>query len=150
MKISEAAEKVLSLQHQNHSKIIFDLGVSYQYHHAPKGVAYSADYPNLGLRMWKSISYELYKRLCKNGRPQEWLSGIAEGDTRELAVALLTILVADIEVTLSVAVPAAALIIKDRLHKFCAATPPKRSIKAKTMLAKLASSRIKRTKSKKK
>jgi hypothetical protein len=105
-------------------RAFFAMGVSYVYHEAPKGKKYGADYVGLGRRIWGSLHYELHTLLCTDGKPQEWVEEVVTGEIRNIAVGLVTVIATKLDVTLGVAVPAAALIVKHGLLDFCKTSPP--------------------------
>jgi hypothetical protein len=81
---------------------------------------------------WAAAQFELHKLICERRVPKEWLQELSAGDIRELALAILTLLVASLHVPLSIAVPITALVVKRRLLAFCKSKPqkPKRGMSA--------------------
>jgi hypothetical protein len=102
----------------------FAMGVSYVYHGETRAKKYKADYPGIGRRIWHSLHYELHTLLCADGKPAGWVEEVVSGEIRNIAVALVTVIATKLDVTLGVAVPAAALVMKHGLLDFCQTTPP--------------------------
>jgi hypothetical protein len=105
-------------------RAFFAMGVSYVYHEAPRGKKYGADYPGIGRKIWSSLHYELHTLLCADGKPQGWVEEIVSGDIRNIAVGLVTVIATKLDVTLGVAIPAAALVVKHGLLDFCSTPSP--------------------------
>lgn len=105
--------------------IILNIGIALQYAFAPPGVRYKAPYLEMGKALCASAEYELHSLLCDSVKrtPKKWLDDIISGDVRQLAVAILTILVASLHVPLSIAVPITALVLKKQLAAFCRRKP---------------------------
>lgn len=104
---------------------IFNLGVGLQYEYSPPGILYSAPYIEMGEKLWGAFRSELYNLLCneKTKKPNEWLNDLVTGDIRNLAIGIISAITAKYDVSMGIAVPATALIIKNGLLKFCS-TPP--------------------------
>jgi hypothetical protein len=107
--------------------IVLNVGTALQYAFAPPGVKYSAPYLEMGKELWASAEYELHSLLCDGAEraPKKWLDDVISGDVRELAVSILTILVASLHVPISIAVPITALVLKKQLTAFCRRKPRK-------------------------
>jgi len=125
--VKNVGEEVESLVKKPEGVIIAQLGIALQYEYAPWGVRYKAPYKKMGRELWRSVKYELHGLLCdrKAEKPKEWTLEFLSGDFRNLAVAVVTLLVASLNVPLSIAVPAAALILKKGVGSFCATKHPK-------------------------
>ncbi|EHK0050054.1 hypothetical protein V9666_004635 [Vibrio parahaemolyticus] len=120
MDISEIeVEKVITALDLPDGYSIFQLGVGYQYEFAPKGVRFSAPYPELGAKMWEALKFEMQEVLCVENSPKSWVQELTEGDLRDLVVGILTAITSRYDITLGIAVPAASLIIKNRIGKLC-------------------------------
>ena len=128
-----AVKRVQALLRRPEDKSIFMLGEGLLYTYAPRGVAFSAPYRAMGSELWAALEHEFYDLLCNAStkRPKDWASELVAGDARALIVALLTLLAAQYEMALAIAVPAAALIVKKRLAGLCAKKTrrPRRSVK---------------------
>lgn len=113
-------------------EIICELGAAVLEYPCPPGVRFSAPHESWGKRFWRSLEYEIHPLLCCDGKPQEWVSECIAGDIRNLSVGIITALVSTLGLTLAIAVPASALVIKKGVVAFCAKTPrvaPKQSVK---------------------
>ena len=131
-----SVDLILSLIDKPQEYLIFEMGVAYKYHGVPAGIAFSADYPSLGKKMWASIQYDLHQTLCQGKKTKQGLDDFLGGNNaRELSVAVLTLFVAQLSVPLSIAIPAAAMVVKLGLNKFCSKKPPKTKISVKELLA---------------
>lgn len=110
----------------------FELGVGLQYEYAPKGVRYSAPYPEMGKELWNVLKYELYGMVCKaeTKEPNQWMTELISGDIRNLIIGITSAITAKYNVTLGIAIPAAALIIKTGVGKYCStpAIKPTKSV----------------------
>jgi hypothetical protein len=110
----------------------FNLGVALQYEFAPPNVRFSAPYAKIGRELWLAIRYEVWGLLCERDQrsAKKWTEELIAGDARDLVVAFATLIASQLDVTLSIAVPAAALLVKRQVHSFCASAPrkPKRSV----------------------
>jgi len=99
----------------------FALGVGLQYEYAPEGVRFSAPYLEIGKELWVALKYELYEVICKaeTKEPNEWMVELISGDIRNVIIGVSSAITAQYDVTLGIAIPAAALIIKTGLEKYC-------------------------------
>lgn len=105
----------------------FQLGVGLQYENVQGNIKYSAPYPEMGKKLWKAFKFELYELLCdkKQGTPHEWLNELVSGEIRNLVVGISSAITARYEVTLGIAVPLAALVIKSNVLTYCKNAPKK-------------------------
>lgn len=104
------------------------LGVGLKYEGIKnRNVRYSAPYPEMGMLLWNSLQYEIYDWFCDRNatKPKEWLNDLMVGDIRNLIVGIVGIITSKYDVTLGIAVPATALILKTGVLKYCAAPPQK-------------------------
>jgi len=115
----------------------FQLGVGLQYENVEGNIKYYAPYPEMGKKLWKAFKFELYELLCdkKQGTPHEWLNELISGDVRNLVIEISSAITARYEVTLGIAVPLAALVIKSNILTYCS-NAPKKSKKTVTELLK--------------
>lgn len=106
---------------------IFNLGVGLQYEYSPPGIKYSAPYVEMGKKLWGAFKYELYDLLCNSEtkEPKEWLNDTVTGDVRNLATGIISAITAKYDVSIAIALPAAALIIKNGLLNYCSTHPKK-------------------------
>lgn len=106
----------------------FQLGVGLQYENAVEDIKFYAPYPEMGKELWKAFKYELYELLCvrDSKTPREWLNDLVIGDIRNLVIGITSAITAKYEVSLGVAVPLAALVIKTGVLNYCA-KPAKKS-----------------------
>lgn len=74
-----------------------------------------------GKYLWNKYKPELRSFLCdlEKGEPKQMLGELIGGDIRTLLETLATILVAQFNIGLAVAIPLACLILKIKLKKFC-------------------------------
>ena len=80
--------------------------------------------------MWEAIRYEMQEVLCVDSNPKSWVQELTEGDLRDLVIGVLTAITSRYDITLGIAVPAASLIIKNRIAKLCSLklSKPKQSV----------------------
>lgn len=105
----------------------FQLGVALQYEYSPPGIKYSASYPEMGNKLWKAFRNELYDILCDNKtqEPKEWLNDLITGDIRNLVTGIVSTITATYDVSIAIALPVTALIIKNGLLNYCSNSPKK-------------------------
>ena len=108
------------------------LGIGLQYEYVSGDVKFHAPYPEMGKELWKAFKYELYELLCirKSEVPREWLNDLVTGDIRNLVVGICSAITAKYEVTLGIALPLTALIIRKGILNYCSnpAKKPKKSV----------------------
>ena len=106
---------------QSDKYILFDIGVGLQYEYSPPNIKYSAPYFEMGKRLWHSMEYELYLLICdpKKRIPQKWVNELLDGEIRNLGLGLISAIAAAYEVSVGIAVPVAAMIIKKKIPLFC-------------------------------
>ena len=100
----------------------FQLGVGFMYEGALENTRFSAPYPKMGRKLWKAFKFELYEILClrDSKAPREWVNELISGDIRNLVIGICSAVTAKYEVSLGIAVPLAALIIKTGILNYCA------------------------------
>jgi hypothetical protein len=119
MKITtEQLQKLLN-QNLTEDYWIFELGVGYVYNNVSNNVRYSAPYPEYGKLLWSQIESNIQGLLCKDGKPNSIIEEIINGDIRSLAEAILSIIIARYEMTLALAIPLTAIVIKKGILNFC-------------------------------
>jgi hypothetical protein len=118
--------RTVAAMRQDETALYLKLGIAMQYLYAPPNVKYSAPYEKMGRDLWASLQVELYDLICrpKSKTPRSWVQELISGDIRTLAVAILTALVATSSLPLSIAVPAAALVLKQGAIRYCKAGRP--------------------------
>lgn len=112
----------------------FSLGVGYTYENAPPGVKFSAPYLEIGKELWEAFQVELIDFLCvrEEKKPKKWVNELITGDTRNLAVGLVTAISAEYSISIGIAVPVVALILKRKVTNFCK-IEDKRELKGKNL-----------------
>ena len=72
----------------------------------------------------------MYYLLCdsKNKRPKDWVQELISGDIRNLLTGIIAVIASTYNVSLGIAIPAAALVIKKGLVNYCK-TKPRKKIK---------------------
>ena len=130
-----AKHSITKLLRASDDEIFLRLGEGLVHAYAPLGVACSAPYIELGKDFWRAVEFDLHKVLCQKSKPKAWTDQVLGGDEKELAVAIVTVLMAQFETTLAIAVPAAVLVVRRGLSHFCQRRlrRPKRSMR--TILA---------------
>ena len=124
-KIDQISNEKLPIEHWE-----FELGVALQYEYASKGVRYSAPYPEMGKELWTALKFEFYEVLCnaETKEPSAYMTELISGDIRNIIIGITSAITAKYDVTLGIAIPAAALIFKTGIGKYCsepAIKPPK-------------------------
>ena len=110
-----------NLEKLTNDYFILNLGIGLQYEYSPAGIKYSAPYVEMGEKLWFAFKYELYDLLCnvEEKKPKEWLADIVTGDIRNLATGLISVITAKYDVTIAIALPVAALVIKNGFLNYC-------------------------------
>jgi hypothetical protein len=131
-------DRVLKLTAQSEDSLYGSLGEGYVYEYTSRDVKCSMDYTAVGKRFWEALGYELYGLICDRARrqPQDWVEDLISGDVRNLAIGIVAAIASEYNVSLGIAVPAAALVIKKGVGAYCSHPPkhpPQKPVK--TMLA---------------
>jgi hypothetical protein len=114
-------ERELSMEEE---RVLFGLGVTLV--PMPDGVFAYAPYLELGRELWSAMRFELYEVFCdsEKGEPRGWVHELLTGDLRNVMIGVVSAITAKYDVTLGIAIPVAALIVKERATTFCRHTPP--------------------------
>ncbi|MCA0445165.1 MAG: hypothetical protein LCH54_02925 [Bacteroidetes bacterium] len=82
---------------------------------------FSFNFYSTGKDYWNNVINKLTGLLCdrENKKPKATLDEILNGDIRNLAVYLLTLVIADLGVSVTVGIPIVSLILKQGLKGFC-------------------------------
>lgn len=114
---------------KNNSDLYFSLGAGLIYEYAPPREAYSAQYAKMGLEFWRVLSSEIYYLLCdpNNKQPKDWVQELISGDIRNLVTGIIAVIASTYSVSLGIAIPAAALVIKKGLVSYCKIKPRKKT-----------------------
>lgn len=101
------------------------LGIGFQYEYAPPNINFSVPYIEIGKKLLNSLEIELYDLFCDkaSSKPKEWINELISGDTRNLIIGVLTAITSKYNVSLGIAIPAAALVIKRGMVNFCLTNP---------------------------
>jgi len=124
---SSEIEQILHLKEQDEDAIYFTLGTGVAYEIAGDRLSFSYDYVELGKKFGSSLQYELYLLLCipKENKPKDWVSSFIDGNNaRELAAALFAAVLSKYDVSVSIAIPATALVLKKGLLNFAKQVDP--------------------------
>lgn len=113
--------RAVAASRQDETALQVELGIALQYLYAPPNVKYSAPYEKMGRELWSALQVEIYDLICRprSQTPRSWVQEVIGGDVRDLAVAILTALVATLSLPLSIAVPAAAIVLKRGAIAYC-------------------------------
>lgn len=106
----------------------FQLGVGLEYENVVGDVKFYAPYPEMGKELWKAFKFEMYELLCVRDTktPSEWINDLVIGDIRNLVIGITSAITTKYEVSLGIALPLAALVIKTGVLNYCA-KPAKKS-----------------------
>jgi hypothetical protein len=129
IKLSEKdLDVALKSLRKNDSDLYFSLGEGLQYEYAPPGVGFWVPYAEMGLELWQALSSEIYYLLCdsNNKRPKDWVQELISGDIRNLVTGIIAVIASTYNVSLGIAIPAAALVIKKGLVNYCKIKPRKK------------------------
>ena len=139
MDISE--EEILEIKkmsEESEASILFSLGVGVQYEYAPSHINFSIDYDELGKDFWDVLQSELYALICddKEKVAKDWAEEVISGEIRGFIVAVLTLFMATYNVSLGIAIPVVALLVKKGVKNFCKNKPKrKNNVTVKSLLA---------------
>lgn len=99
----------------------YHLGISISEEDLSTDNLFSFDFYNSGREYWDKLKDKLMTILCDrdNKVPHSTMDEVLNGDIRNLAVYLVTVLVTDLGIVINVAIPLAALILKKGLKEFC-------------------------------
>lgn len=99
----------------------YQLGMSLTDEDITSDNRFSSDILNSGKKYWESLLDKIRDILCdRNSKtPKSSLDEFLNGDIRNLIVYLITILVTDLGIVISVAIPVVSLILKKGLKDFC-------------------------------
>lgn len=99
----------------------YQLGMSISDENLTADNRFSFDLYNSGKEYWESILDKIGGVLCdrKNKTPKSSLDEFLSGDIRNLIVYLITVLVTDLGIVISVAIPIVSLILKKGIRDFC-------------------------------
>lgn len=100
-----------------------ELGIGYVYENAPEGVHYSAPYLELGEAFWMKIKASIHAFICEGREPKEWVNDLITGDIRNLIVGLVSAITSKYDVSMGIAIPIAALVVKTGVINFCKVEP---------------------------
>lgn len=78
-----------------------------------------------GSAYWKAIGPKLYQLLCDKEQlcPNKWSEELLSGDLREMIVLIVSAIVAQFDLAISLAVALVALLLKQGVGRFCAVPP---------------------------
>jgi hypothetical protein len=99
-----------------------ELGIKYAYEGAPEGVRWSKPYPKIGKMFWDRIKPEIHSFICSANQPREWVNDIITGDIRNLIIGLVSALTSKYDISIAIAIPIVALILKTGILNFCSST----------------------------
>ncbi|MCF7835050.1 hypothetical protein K9M48_03255 [Candidatus Gracilibacteria bacterium] len=117
----------------------FNLGVGLQYEYASGNTRYSVPYLEMGKELWKAFNTELYELICNSSKKQskERVQDIITGDIRNLAIGIVSTITSKYDVSIGIAIPVAALLIKKGISSYCSKKP----IKSKKTVTEILSNK---------
>ena len=100
---------------------LYQLGMSISDENISSDMRFSFDFYDLGKEYWTSLLDKLRDILCDcdSKIPKSSLDEFLNGDIRNLVVYLITVLVTDLGIVISVAIPIVSLILKMGIKNFC-------------------------------
>lgn len=101
------------------------LGIAVVYDRNRSGRKFSMDYRARGASAYAKFRAALAPKLCdeKTKELRPWVATIADGEVRDLAVAVLALGASSLGLSAAIAVPLAALVAKRGLKGICAELP---------------------------
>ncbi len=121
-------KEALVLLEKNDEEIIANLGYALFYETAPKDRGFALHYPAIlesGAYLLARLIYEMQNVFCdvKLKKPKRWIVENLSGDKKDLLQGVILAIAHKYSVSLSVAIPAAVIIAKHGLNKFCKKKP---------------------------
>ena len=100
---------------------LYQLGMSISEEDLTADNRFSFDLYNSGKEYWENVLDKIRGVLCdrNNKTPKSSLDEFLSGDIRNLIVYLITVLVTDLGIVISVAIPVVSLILKKGVRDFC-------------------------------
>jgi hypothetical protein len=110
--------------------VVYFLGAKSVDEYTPPDISSSYDYHEIGLRLWVAIEHDLYGIICdrKKREPKRWINELIGGDIRQLATGIILAMQTNLQISVGIAVPAAALLIKRGVLIYCSEHPRIRSM----------------------
>lgn len=130
----KAFKKLLFFSQKSESEIFFDLGQSLisesrimRYKYTPTqaqfyiGVTQRLGYTRIGKKFWVAPRKKLYKLFCDRGSkaPKTWVKELMGSELRNVWIALLGKVTKTCDVSIAVAIPIVALLLKKGISAFC-------------------------------
>lgn len=121
IKVSDEQIKMIQDESFDTNFWIYQLGMSVSDGNLTTDNRFSFDLYRTGKEYWESVLDKIRGVLCdrKNKTPKSSLDEFLSGDIRNLIVYLITVLVTDLGIVISVAIPIASLILKKGIRDFC-------------------------------
>jgi len=102
----------------------FKLGEGLVYEYSPPRGMFSMPYEEIGKDAWKIFQNEIHHMLCEDsGSPKSWVNELISGDIRVLILAIVSSITSKFDISLGIAIPIVALIIKKNILTFCSDKP---------------------------
>jgi len=130
-------KEVLSLSQKGETDIFFELGRRLMDEYAPRMYEYAPrdfhlayakmpfNYVEMGEKFWATTRKKLYKLFCDRASkaPKTWVKELMGSDLRNVWIALLGEVTGTCDVTLAIAIPIGALLLKKGILAFCSRPP---------------------------
>ncbi|MBI1768334.1 MAG: hypothetical protein HYR67_08160 [Bacteroidetes bacterium] len=120
------------------------LGIGVVYENAPLNVKYKKPYLEYGQNLWKAFEYDLFNIICNkdSNSPKEWITDLVTGDIRNAIIGVAAVITSKYDVSMGIAIPVTALIIKTGILKYCSGTPKKPKKTVNEILDKLLNRKV--------
>jgi hypothetical protein len=86
-----------------------------------KDKAFSNDYYNQGIEIWKKYKSKIAEKICDVDKktPQNWINEILDGDVRKIVENLALVIVTSFSLEIGIAIALVALLLKFGIKYFC-------------------------------
>lgn len=104
------------------------LGIGYVYEKVTSpNIKFSAPYLKYGKGLWIALKYDLYSFICKTEEPspREWVTDLVSGDIRNAVVGIAAAITSKYQISMGIAIPIVALVIKTGVLTYCQDEPKK-------------------------
>jgi hypothetical protein len=112
-------DNVIKFQEFTFDDLYYLLGEGVLFEYVPENTYFDAPKKKNGERLWKALDSELYEKICNGNEPKEWVKDLISGDIRDLISGILTMICTTYSVSLGIAIPTAALLMKNGISNYC-------------------------------
>ncbi len=121
IQVSEEQIKIIQDESFDANFWLYQLGMSISDENLTTENRFSFDFYDSGKKYYESVLAKIRGILCdlENKTPKSNLDEILSGDIRNLIVYLITVLITDLGIVISVAIPIVSLLLKKGIKDLC-------------------------------